>query len=165
MRDCQETECTEEITRKIPLGPMLHQMDKLMFRTLNCRARAEGLDEVTLMHGWVMRYLFENKGTPIYQRDIEKVFSIRRSTVTSIIQLMEKKGYITRQPVPGDARLKQVLLTKTGEENHLKIENLINKLEKEQQEDFTEDELDTLYFIMNKLKKNLIKIQTVKEED
>lgn len=164
MQDCERGKY-EEITRDTPLGPMIHQMDCLMFRNLSFRVRAEGLDEVTLMHGWVMRYLYENRDKVICQKDIEHTFEIRRSTVTNIIQLMEKNGYVERRPVPGDARLKCVKLTQKGEENHLQMERLIDLLEKEQMIDITEEELDGLYQVMNKLKKNLIRIQEVEEEE
>lgn len=163
MHDCERGKY-EEITRAVPLGPMIHQMDRLMFRNLSSRVRAEGLDEVTLVHGWVMRYLYENRDKVICQKDIEHTFQIRRSTVTNIIQLMEKNGYVERRPVPGDARLKCVSLTKKGVENHLQMERLIDLLEKEQMIDITEEELDSLYRVMNKLKKNLIRIQAVGEE-
>ena len=138
----------EEITRDVPLGPMIHQIDRLMFRNLSSRVRAEGLDEVTLMHGWVMRYLYENRDRVICQKDIEHTFDIRRSTVTNIIQLMEKKGYVERRSVPGDARLKCVSLTAKGEENHLQMEHLISMLEKEQVIDITEEELDSLDIVV-----------------
>ena len=164
MHDCERGKY-EEITRDTPLGPMIHQMDCLMFRNLSSRVRAEGLDEVTLMHGWVMRYLYENRDKVICQKDIEHTFEIRRSTVTNIIQLMEKNGYVERRPVPGDARLKYVKLTQKGEENHLQMEHLSDLLEEEQLIDITEEELDNLYRVMNKLKKNLIRIQAGGEEE
>ncbi len=50
----------------------------------------------------------------MFQRDIEREFSITRSTVTNILQLMERKGYIERRSVPQDARLKQLVLTEEG---------------------------------------------------
>lgn len=80
MHNCERGKF-EEITRDVPLGPMIHQIDRLMFRNLSSRVRAEGLDEVTLMHGWVMRYLYENREQVICQKDIEHTFDIRRSTV------------------------------------------------------------------------------------
>ena len=70
MHNCERGKF-EEITRDVPLGPMIHQIDRLMFRNLSSRVRAEGLDEVTLMHGWVMRYLYENREQVICQKDIE----------------------------------------------------------------------------------------------
>lgn len=154
-----------EITRDIPLGPLIHRMDRIMFQKLNSRVRAEGLDEVTLMHGWIMRFLYMNRDKEICQRDIEHTFSIRRSSVTSIIQVMEKKGYIARESVSGDARLKRVMLTEKGIQSHLQVEHLIAELEGEQLQDITEEELDNFYLVMNKLKKNLKRIQEVGEEE
>lgn len=51
-----------------------------------------GVDEVTMMHGWIIRYLYENREQDIFQKDIEQRFAVGRSTVTNLIQLMEKKG-------------------------------------------------------------------------
>ena len=44
------------------------------------------------MHGWIIGYLYRHRDTPVFQRDIEREFSITRSTVTNILQLMERKG-------------------------------------------------------------------------
>lgn len=49
---------------------------------------AEHIDEVTGMHGWLIGYI-ERQGD-VYQRDVEKRFNMRRSTVTKMLQLMEK---------------------------------------------------------------------------
>ena len=50
----------------------------------------------------------------VFQKDVEEAFHITRSSVTSAVQLMEKKGYITRRSVPCDARLKKLALTDRG---------------------------------------------------
>jgi DNA-binding MarR family transcriptional regulator len=73
------------------------------------------------MHGWILRYLYSRRGQPVYQRDIERDFAITRSTVTNILQLMERKGYIRRESVPEDARLKRLELTDAGAEAHEKM--------------------------------------------
>lgn len=70
------------------------------------------MDEVTLMHGWILRYLYEHQDAEIYQKDIEKYFGICRSGVTNIIQALEKKGLVCRASVASDARLKKVMLTR-----------------------------------------------------
>ena len=38
------------------------------------RVKEEGLDEIALMHGWILRYLYEHQDKEIYQKDIEKEF-------------------------------------------------------------------------------------------
>ena len=89
----------------------LRRVNNLIFRKIGQIARANGVEAVTPMHGWIMEYLYRHSETPVFQRDIEREFSITRSTVTNILQLMERKGYITRRSVEQDARLKQLVLT------------------------------------------------------
>ena len=53
------------------IGPQVHKMDRSISKLLEARVKAEGLDEVTLMHGWILRYLYEHQDAEIYQKDIE----------------------------------------------------------------------------------------------
>ena len=92
----------------------MRRVNNLIFRKINQFHRENGVENVTPMHDWIMSYLYWHKEEPVYQRDIEREFSITRSTVTNILQLMERKGYIQRQSVPQDARLKQLVLTEEG---------------------------------------------------
>ncbi|HJA93268.1 MAG TPA: MarR family transcriptional regulator [Candidatus Eisenbergiella merdipullorum] len=48
---------------------------------------------------------------PVFQRDIENVFGLSRSTATGILQLLEKNGIIRRESVASDARLKKLVPT------------------------------------------------------
>ena len=49
------------------------------------------------MQGWIIDYIYDRGNDPVFQRDIEKEFTIRRSTATELLKLMEKNGLITRQ--------------------------------------------------------------------
>ena len=51
----------------------------------------------------------------LYQKDIEEEFQIRKPTVTGILKLMEKNGYIYRESAKQDARLKQIIPTEKAE--------------------------------------------------
>ena len=92
----------------------IRRVNNLIFRKINAFSRANGLEQGTPMHGWIVEYLYSHQSEPVFQRDIERDFSITRSTVTNILQLMERKGYIERRSVPQDARLKQLVLTEEG---------------------------------------------------
>lgn len=70
----------------------LRRVNNLIFRKIGQIARTNGVEAVTPMHGWIMEYLYRHSETPVFQRDIEREFSITRSTVTNILQLMERKG-------------------------------------------------------------------------
>lgn len=156
---------SDRISREIPIGPVIHMLDKMLSRNMAAQMRAYGIDEITLMHGRVIRYLYEKRDDEIFQKDIERDFSIGRSSVTNIIQLMERNGYITRESVPGDARLKKVKLTDKGITNHKRVESFITRLDKELIQGITEEELNTFYTVMNKIRGNLRAAQTAGEED
>ena len=59
------------------------------------------------IHGWAINYFYENRDRDIFQKDFEEKFSIRRSTASNMLKLMEKDGYIKRVSVENDARLKK----------------------------------------------------------
>ena len=61
-----------------------------------------------------LSYLAMREESDVYQRDIETFFHLRRSTVSSLLNTMERKGLIQREPVPHDARLKKLVLTDAG---------------------------------------------------
>ena len=68
--------------------------------------------ELTNMQKRVLHYiLFQSLKKDIYQKDIEKEFQIRRSTATGILQLLEKNGFVIRETVEWDARLKKLVPT------------------------------------------------------
>ncbi|MFR4477725.1 MAG: MarR family transcriptional regulator [Ruminococcus callidus] len=86
------------------LGLEVHRLEKLMARQRGYSAAHQDADRQTGMHGYLLRYLYENQERDVFQRDIEKAFSISRSSVTVTLQLMEKNGLIRRE-APRGARL------------------------------------------------------------
>lgn len=139
------------------IGPEIHMLNHIITKVLTCHVKAAGIDEITLMHGWILRYLYENREQATFQKDIEKTFSIGRSTVTNIIQILEKKGYVKREFVEHDARLKKVILTEKGKESHESIEALISRLDVMLEDGIEEEELALFFKVTDKIKENLRK--------
>lgn len=129
--------------KKRKIGHELRTLDNMMSRNLMAAARERGVDELTAMHGWILGYLCRNEHKDIFQKDIEAEFKICRSTVTNILKLMEKKGYIKRESVPYDARLKKLVLTDTGRELHEKTKDMIDMLEEQTVAGISKEDLDT----------------------
>ena len=133
----------------------IRRVDNLIFRRINQFARANGVEQATPMHGWIIEYLYRHREEPVFQRDIEQEFSITRSTVTNILQLMERKGYIRRQSVPQDARLKQLVLTEEGIHFHEKTMLSFHQTDDYVASLLTEEENAELLRLLNKLKEGL----------
>lgn len=60
----------------------------------------------------ILHFIYMNgKFRDVFQRDIEAEFYIRRSSVTSVLHGLERNGFIRRENVKEDARLKKLVLT------------------------------------------------------
>lgn len=114
-----------------------------------------GVDKVTFMHGWIMCYLDDNSDRDIYQKDLETEFGISRSTVTNILKMMEKKGYIERMSVENDARLKKLILTERGKMTNSILKSTFIENEACVNSLLPEEERNTFLKLARKLRKGL----------
>ncbi len=140
---------------KRTLGREIKVISNLIKRGLSQTAAFDQLEHLTGTHGWVIKYLYENRERDVYQRDIESEFSIRRSTVTGILQCMEKNELIERQSVENDARLKKLVLTSKAIQIHRKVEETIADFEKNLSDGITKEEREVFFRVTDKIKHNL----------
>lgn len=103
----------------------------------------------------ILKYLFDNKDTIVYQNDIEKEVLLRRSTISGILNTMEKNNLIKKFQSKTDARKKEVALTSYSLNKHKEIENKIADIEKILLKGITYEEQKSLIKVLNKLKENL----------
>ena len=144
---------------QIHVNHQIHKMDRTISKLLEMRVKDEGLDEATLMHGWILRYLYEHQEQDIYQKDIEKYFGICRSGVTNIIQALEKKGQVYRASVETDARLKKVMLTEKGKSSHEKLGEIFQKMDADLEDGISEEEIQAFMNVINKVYFNIEKMK------
>lgn len=78
-----------------------------------------------------------------------------RSTVTGILQLMEKNGLITRSSVEQDARLKKLELTPRAIELHERIERSVRQVEERISHCLTPEEKETFIQLCEKIRADL----------
>ena len=112
-------------------------------------------DELTGNNMFIIGYLAKNEGKDVFQKDLEEVFSVRRSTMSAIILRMEKKGFLTRESVARDARLKKLVLTEKGKKIHEMIESRITDTEEKLASGLSGEEKETLFLLLEKLRRNL----------
>lgn len=137
------------------LGLEVHRLEKLMARQRGYSAAHQDADRQTGMHGYLLRYLYENQERDVFQRDIEKAFSISRSSVTVTLQLMEKNGLIRRESVAQDARLKRIVLTQKARDLHQQIEADILAFESNLARGISEEEQEVFLRVAKKMQENL----------
>lgn len=137
------------------VGIEIKTLSNLIKRRIDSIDKIKYLDKITGTHGWIIKYLYENKDRDVFQKDIEHKLQIRRSTATVMLQLMEKNELITRVSVDYDARLKKIVLTDKSIEMHLIIEEELGNLEKQVIKGLSEKEIDMFFEILEKMKKNV----------
>lgn len=123
----------------------------------NSRTDDGGEHRITRMQGWIIDYVYDHRDSLVFQRDIEKEFSIRRSTATELLKLMEKNGLLKREPVPNDLRLKKLMLTEKSLNKHKKMKQRIEEIEAVMSEGITEEEKRIFFDVMEKIRENILK--------
>lgn len=96
------------------------------------------------MHTLVFIHKNERDGVKVCQKDIEKELNLRASSVSTLLNNLEKSGFINRNIADGDARLKELVLTEKGKDICEKDKQFMescdgaiqNALSEEEQEQF-----------------------------
>ncbi len=104
--------------------------------------------------GKALHFILAQKGD-VFQKDIEEEYGLRPSTATELLQKMERGGFIRREVMPNDARMKKILVA----EKALQYKNVmiddITRLEAELTQGIPPDELDTFFRVMEKMMENI----------
>ncbi len=125
--------------------------------TDNCN---ENATHISLSSSCILSYLHSHNDCDVYQRDLEREFGVRRSTMSKVLSSLEQKGYIKRVSVDTDRRLKKITLTEKAFCIADKIKSNSEDLEKKMIQSISEDELKIFKQTLEKIKQNLMKEAT-----
>lgn len=107
------------------------------------------------INGWAITYFFDNRKKDVFQKDFEAEFSIRRSTASAILKTMEQNGFITRECVDYDARLKKIVLTEKAIKIHKAVLNNRDEREERLRQGLTETEIQNFLKTADRLIQNM----------
>lgn len=102
----------------------------------------------------IMGFIMDKGDKPVYQKDIEAEFNIRRSTATRLLQAMEHKNLIMREPEENDGRLKRIRLTKKAMERSREVMDRISCIERQLVEGITAEEMKVLHSVCQSIRQN-----------
>lgn len=103
----------------------------------------------------IMRYLLDHKNEEVYQNVLEKELNLTRSTISGVLQTMEKHQIIERTKSKLDTRTKVISLSNKSEERYLEGKNKLVKLEKKARKNLTQSEVKEFLEIINKIKESI----------
>lgn len=142
---------------KMNMGRLIHILSHQMKRNTFMEELPE-TGELTAMQKHVLKHiLLETLHRDVYQKDLEEEFQIRKPTVTGILKLMEKNGFIYRESVSRDARLKRIVPTKKAEALRPVILEHIQKTEAALTEGIAPQDLEVCKKVMCQMFRNMTK--------
>ena len=137
------------------LGGLIHKVAHKMKREIDHANQKLGVSGV---QGRIIGYVrCESKNRDVFQKDIEEHFELRGSSVTSTLQNLEKMGFIVRESIPTDQRLKRIVLTKKALDIHNQITKNIEQVEKEALSSINKEEEQLLSDLLKRILNNIEK--------
>ena len=131
------------------IGNLIHTVDVLIKRRIDRLAIEYDLTSVQFI---AMDWIYHaSKDRDVYQRDLETALNVRRSTVSNVLGLLEKKNYVVRESVTADARLKKLLLTPAGIKVFKEFGDRLDIAEAEDFRIFSQEEKETLINLLERL--------------
>lgn len=140
------------------VGKAIRSLNNMIARRFDAgRPDREVLERITCANRWVIGYLVEQAraGRAVYQRDLEEVFGVTRSTVSKVLDLMVRKELIERKKVAHDARLKELVLLPKALELSARMRAYAEGVERELLAGFSPEEVERLFGCIGRMKKNL----------
>ncbi len=128
------------------IGETLHRVENQIWRKMDSIAAAYG---ITVGQHVILGYLIQHESQgDIFQRDIEAVFDVRRSSVSHVICLLEKREYVWRSGVDTDARLKKISITQKGRQIYRKVLSRLQEVEQSLDDVFVDEQERALFLDM-----------------
>lgn len=88
----------------------------------------------------------------ITQSELARKLGIERSGLVAIIDELEDRGLVKRQPVPGDRRVQALAPTAAGKAAYRKARDVVQSHEAELLSHFTKNEIETLIGLLKKIR-------------
>ena len=138
-----------------PLGYEIKTLSRMMKQCIDDTEFMRTNGQMTGMQGWVLGYFTRHEREDIFQKDLEAEFRVRRSTMTQLLNTMERGGLIERVECEKDRRLKKIVLTPLARDFMRRSDEAINFAENQLTRGFSKEEIDTFYSFIERCKYNL----------
>ena len=139
----------------------LKNLEKRIFRYFlqdqELTEKVKGMPTPTPTQLQIISYLIKQRDEDVYQKELEKLFNLKRATVSGVLQTMEKNGLISRVVDHKDTRTKKILLNEKTRELFFIGKQRLDELEKVLFEGFSKEDLCVLQEALKQMQKNMEK--------
>lgn len=109
--------------------------------------------DITVDQWLILKNLSENE--LMSQAEMAQILFKDQPTLTRIIDILTKKGYVERVPHPNDRRSFQLVLTQSGAEKVEELKPKVSEIRQKAWENLNEGDFEEFKRILNKIYDNL----------
>ena len=133
----------------------IKELEKNLIRklTMNCNNKNSSTPTQMMIIG----YLLTNNDKDVYQKDLEDILNLRRSTISDVLKRMESKDLIKRVTSEYDIRSKKIILSESAKEYFDKKSIEVNNIEIDITKDIDKNDLKVFNKVLDKMIDNLSK--------
>ena len=142
-----------KLKNDINLGMLIGQVHRLSTKKFVQNSHNSGLD-ISMDQWIVLGPIWENEG--ISHKEISEYCLKDKTSVTKIIDTLEKKNLVVRVPDQLDHRVKRVVLSNKGKELFLQAIPIMELTRDELRDGITEQDIESLRSVLTKIYNNLI---------
>lgn len=132
----------------------IKKIDNLTIRKMILLTKQEGLDTLSPSQLMIIKYLSESD-KDVYQKDLEKSFPLRKSTICGIIKTMQKNELIKLTNSKEDLRSKKIELTSLSKTIDIKIKNCFKVFDELIIKDIDLNDLEVFFKVCLQIQNNL----------
>lgn len=133
--------------------PFSYLFRAITFKVKNKADKSLSEFGLTSQQGQTIGCINSNEG--VIQKDLADFFNKRDATMTSMLQGLEKKGFIERRIPENNEREKRVYLMPMGKELVESFDKKFQEIENDITKSLTDDEIQTLLRLLTKINNNL----------
>ena len=105
-------------------------------------------------HMSLIFHLYRHDGAS--QDELAKALEVDKATVTRAIHKLEEQGVVERRRDPVDQRINRIVLTESGHAHQSELKMIAEEWHETLLNDFSEEEVDQLKVLLDKLTKNAV---------
>ncbi len=134
----------------------LKEVNMKLFKAVAGRYKKLGLD-ITPVHSRIIMFLYDSD-KEVCQKDIEKYVSCNKSTISAILNTMERNNLIKRIDSQKDSRCKVIILTDLSLSIAKCLRNDMKSINEVLKDNINVKEYDLFCQTLNKIKNNIERI-------
>ncbi|MNW45355.1 Multiple antibiotic resistance protein MarR [compost metagenome] len=135
-----------------PFSNLFREIGMKLKGSADARLNELGLNS---QQGRMIGYIFENQEKGIIQKDLADQFKRKGASITSMLQGLEKKGYIERVISENDERQKYIYVLEKGALLVEEFNKIFSEVESSITSSLSQEEIDTLQALLLKVKSSL----------